>query len=209
MMFLCSIGFDTWAKIGPQPSSLCPTWYGSEDVSMQGNLKNVETFAVNLLSAELRMRRCERHGLDVNSFEDDVNIVKSMIPLSQNFSDNLHKRKLHEPIRRLFSVLCIRMHWLTATFYVWWSQKTSEANNIDDAEVIAILHLQKAIDFIDQPISDAIEIIRTPHLESPGRRRGLHWRELSRKTPSYFLEELESSTVLSRSRHKFCEVCSE
>lgn len=159
--FFCSIGFDTWAKIGHQPSNLCPTWYGSEDVSMQGNLKNLEIFAVNLLSAELRMRRCERHGLDVNSFEDDVNIVKSMIPLLQNFSDNLHKTNLHELIRRFFLVLCIRMHWLTATFYVWWSQNTSEANNIDDAEVIAILHLQKAIDFIDQPASDPIEIIRT------------------------------------------------
>jgi hypothetical protein len=141
-------------------------------------------------------------------FEDDVNIVKSMLPLLHHFSDTLHQVNLQKAIRRLFLVLCIRMHWLTATFYVWWSQNTSQPNNIQEAEVIAIHHLKKAIEFIDQPVSAPIAVVRTPHLESPGRR-GYHWRELSHKTLSTFLEELESSTVLSRSRHQFCEVCSD
>ena len=123
------------------------------------------------------MRRCERHSLSDVSFEGDANVVRSMIPLFPCFSETLHQIELPQTIRKLYLKLCVRMHWLVATFYVWWSKNTSQPNKIEEAEVLALQHLQKAIEFLDQPESDPIKVIRTPHLESPGRI-GCHWKEL-------------------------------
>jgi len=75
-------------------TGLCPSWYGNEECMSKVTAssishEDIETFAMNLLSAELRMRRCERHEFHTSDYDDDINSVRCMISYLLHFSEVL------------------------------------------------------------------------------------------------------------------------
>jgi len=95
--------------------------------------------------------------------------------------------------------LKVRCEWLAAVYDLWRSRNTSgsseEANNASEH---GMCHIDRAIDMLKA--HDLV--IRTPHLESPGRE-GRHWKELSVSTLSSLKNELMASSVVSRARMRF------
>ena len=137
---------------------LCPSWYGEEECTLsstttfqpsyQQQQKLIETFAINLLSAELRMRRCERHEFQTSDYSDDINSVRCMLPHLIHYSDTLgnlinttnttspsHDNNndntlITEDQRNLITKLQTRSHWLAAIFNLWWSRHSPNLGDI-------------------------------------------------------------------------------
>ena len=188
-------------------SMLSPSWFGSEDLKSTHNndpLLDIETFAINLLSTELKMRSCERHGLKLFSFDDNVQAVRTNIPKLIHFAETLEKTAVELHLKKLIFELRVRTYWLVSYFYVWYSRHTADIHEVKQLESLALDFLGKTLATLE---SDSIKIVDTPHLLSPGRS-GIHWMKLTLSSLLNYRDQLESSTVKSRVRQKFSDCIS-
>jgi len=184
---------------------LRPQWYGKEEFHLMGSsecYEAIETLAINLLSSELKMKACEKHGMKVLHYDDDLHAIKTNLPLLIHLAENLTECHYDNESRFLVFKLLIRTYWLAGIFYVWWSRNSVEIEKVHETESIALDFLDKAIKVLESQSCGSIRAISTPHLKSPGRN-GAHWSELSIPLLSQYRNNFKSSTVISRVRQKF------
>jgi hypothetical protein len=163
----------------------------------------MEALAINLLCTELKMRSCERHGLKILSFDDDVQAVRTNIPKLIHYAETLDKDAFQLPLKRLVFELTVRTYWLVSNFNVWLSRNTSDLYEVKQLESLALEFLGNAIATFAK---DSMEVVATPHLFTPGR---IHWAKLSYASLLSYRDHLESSTVISRVRQKFFDSISD
>jgi len=186
---------------------LSPSWFGTEELKSthtDNALMDIETFAINLLSTELKMRSCERHGLKLISFDDNVQAVRTNIPKLIHYAETLEKTALELHLKKLVSELTVRTYWLVSYFYVWYSRHTADIHEVKQLESLALDFLGETLATLE---SDSIKTVNTPHLLSPGRS-GIHWIKLTHSSLLNYRDLLESSTVISRVRQKFSDCIS-
>ena len=161
------------------------------------NLQWVETYSVNLLIAELRLRRCERYNFCVMTYSDDVNLLKTMVQklgrctqYRQNDFDNMSST-----VRDLI----VRTHWLSSSFSMWLTKSLVASPDTQEYEIFSIENIDCILSFLQHPCAT---VIHTPQLTAPGRI-GKHWCQLSVTTVKSLRDEIQLNAVLSSCRQKF------
>lgn len=184
---------------------LRPHWFGKEnfDPFEPSNFyEAIETLAVNLLSSELKMKVCEKHGIRVLHYDDNLHTLKTNLPLLIHLAESLAECHGHIDSRTLVLKLLTRTYWLAGIFYVWWSRNSVDLEQVEETESIAMEFLGKAIKVLEKLSCGSVRVIPTPHLKSPGRN-GTYWSELSVQSLIHYRNNFKSSTVISRVRQKF------
>jgi hypothetical protein len=184
---------------------LRPHWFGKEDFDHfepSSFYEAVETLAINLLSSELKMKVCEKHGIRVLHYDDDLHTIKTNLPLLIHLAESLAEFHGHNDSRSLVLKLLTRTYWLAGIFYVWWSRNSVDLEQVEETESIALEFLGKAIKVLENLSCGSVRVIPTPHLKSPGRN-GTYWSELSIQSLIQYRNNFKSSTVISRVRQKF------
>ena len=182
MLNLYFSGFDQLRRLSDQHFCLTPLWIDSPLSSHQDYGQNI--FFINLLQAELLMKKCER--LEISSFDQTC------------YNLGLLVRELLFSIDYKMSIegKC-RCLWLVVTYYRWISTNTSvDPHAALEANQVIISKLNEAISCI------GTSSILTSHLCSPGRQ-GLHWKSISHATLTTFRDELKTSTYLSQARIEY------
>ncbi len=191
--------------------SFAPSWYGEEIFIPEKHSMPcaIETFAINLLSAELSMRACERHGIKIQSYNDDLQTVRTNLPHLLHYAEALDQcgvdMGMSASLRRILTKLQSRTFWLAGVFYDWYSRTTPVESDIKEVESLALQFIDKTIASLKMPSSDPISSVSTAHLASPGRV-GSHWTELSIENVKAYRDQIELSTVISRVRQTFCDL---
>mmetsp|Transcript_19287 Transcript_19287/g.34947 ORF Transcript_19287/g.34947 Transcript_19287/m.34947 type:complete len:2537 (-) Transcript_19287:2523-10133(-) len=185
--------------------SLSTSWYGPESfVSGRSVMDQSEAFAINLLYAELLLRRCERQGIAVGDYDHDSGVICFLVPTLVRFSDNIGGACTTNKERDILYPLQTRCHWLAATFYLWWSRMPHIASKDSrEAESLALEYISKTLSSLELTIPP--HIVLTPHLVSLGRQ-GSHWKELSKSTISLFRDEVQAASVVSLARGRFGDI---
>eukprot|EP00978_Attheya_sp_CCMP212_P004084 scaffold8837_cov54-Attheya_sp.AAC.2 len=185
--------------------SLSTSWYGPESfVSDRSIMDQSEAFAINLLYAELILRRCERQGIAVGDYDHDSGVICFLVPTLVRFSDNIGGACTTNKERDILYPLQTRCHWLAATFYLWWSRMPHIASKDSrEAESLALEYIGKTLSSLELTIPP--HIVLTPHLVSLGRQ-GSHWKELSKSTVSLFRDEVQAASVVSLARGRFGDI---
>lgn len=163
----------------------------------------MDDFAINLLIAELRMKRCERFdSLEVIDYDSDVAAVSFMVPNLMKFSSAFDaNQQLQHPRQQQLEKLQIRSYWLASTYYFWFSKKCKRSKDATEAERMGKEYLDKTIERLESLVSSNC-IVHTPHLESPGRD-GDHWRELRVSSLLAFKDHQHASLLVTNARNRF------
>lgn len=191
------LGFDLLAfeKEGYLFSDSDSSWYGNEEPNGMNEKCIYETIAVNLLSAELRLKRTSKR-----ENATDAQTLASAIPTLLKFVTLLPTEGKGDQMRTSIELSC-RCHWLGCEYYFWLSRSSNDSLVSVDAERLGLECLVKAQTVLSSNGGSAIEIL-TPHLVAP-HREGRYWSVLSVETLSAYNEELQSSSVVSRARSEF------
>lgn len=195
-------GFDALLKRSgvASQSCLCPSWISKNVCSVGNSSSSVDTLALNLLHAELKMKRCERFASSMNkhALEGDDCALRFMIPELLVLSCAIEKEQCPEdiPILLIIRLRC-RCHWLAATYYLWLSKTLTIPFQIAEVWEAAMSQIDNVIEQLEGGV-----VIKTPHLASPSRV-GSHWKELSTGNLMAFKNELQATSILSRARRKF------
>ena len=132
------LGFEILTGIATDNySTISPPWYGEWTFPQNGNgiiEVTIETLAINLLSAELQMRTCERQVFACDTFFDKGHSVRMMLPYLLEYASSISGQKVATHLQKLITKLQVRTHWLVGTFYVWWSRNTQKLNDKKEAE---------------------------------------------------------------------------
>lgn len=202
-------GFELIASRCGHRGSISPSWFGKEDFTVGDSPREIaEVISINLVNAELRLKRCERETFANNSFEGDAICLSYMVPqllklsctLTESWSDESFSYITSDDV----SKVRIRCHWLAASYNLWLSRSASQLRDIRDAETAALQNIDAAIACFAK-FGDSSCSVQTPHLVSPSRS-GMHWRELSTLTLSSYQNELQASFVVSRARQQYQEL---
>ena len=173
---------------------------------------DIHSFAVNLLIAELRMRRSERFGLEVDGFDNDVSYVSFIIPNLVKISDALEKSDIPRSYATIVPKLRSRTYWLASIYYLWFSRKSQLHVDASKAESLALTYLDATIMTIKNIESgnsvnpkSLDKSVFTPHLESPGRD-GEHWKRLNESTLSTYKDSLQAILIVAHAKKRFCKI---
>lgn len=198
---LLYIGFDTIISSAERNAELTH-WYGEETFTEAGDQHRARAvFAVNLLNAELRFKRCESHNIGSHEQQKDLDILTFAVPnlllFASAASDFDSSRQILE--------LRLRCYWLACTYYLWVGNCSNEVSMATAAEDLSLNYLNRTMVLLSDNSQCYDLRIRTPHLISPDRR-GDHWDSLSVEGLSKFKEHIHSSTIVSRARQSFQDI---
>ncbi len=203
--------FDVLLPGAEDQDSFTPSWYGEETfIPEKHSLSHaIEIFAVNLLSAELSMRTCERHVIKIQSFNDNLQTVRTNLPHLLHYSEALDKygvgMDISTSLRLMLAKLQTRTYWLAGVFYDWYSRNTPIESDIKEIESLSLHFIDKTMASLQTPALNSVSSVSTAHLVSPGRV-GSHWTELSVENVKAYRDQIELSTVISRVRQTFCDL---
>eukprot|EP00934_Nitzschia_sp_Nitz4_P002092 Nitzschia sp. Nitz4//scaffold195_size40117//18863//26201//NITZ4_007577-RA/size40117-processed-gene-0.15-mRNA-1//1//CDS//3329540368//2092//frame0 len=161
--------------------------------------KSLELLAVDVVHAELLLKQCDRYTPTHIEFDDDSNIVTLLLPLVVEAARELQETldgmndgdKQH--LDSQFLSLKIRTHWLVAGYFLWRSRVSKsvwEAREAEEEAIFEVLDSRKP------------QVIKTPHLVSPGRTEP-YWKEISALTLTKYRDEVQAASVVSHVRQKF------
>jgi hypothetical protein len=164
----------------------------------------VEIFAIDLLHAELRLRRCDVEEFVTFDFDSDGNFVALLFPALLQVVDKVERQSdfVHLVLMGKWKNLKVRCYWLIASWYFWRGRYSSNVRESRDAE-------EEGIRWIESMKSclQGTECVSTPHLSSP-RRKGRHWKELSLASLSLLSDEIQASAVVLLAQEQFLDVTS-
>ena len=177
-------------------------WYCRE--TNESTVITLEMFSVNLLAAELRLKRAEYQGTE-HDVQNDAALLAFLVPTLLQFVVSISPTRKN---KRWFIELECRCFWLASAYYFWLSHCNNDPVASEEGERLGMDYMRKALKclFIDESVNNqpAIEI-KTPHLHS-SIRDGHHWSVLSCETLSAYHEHLQSSSVVSRAREEFLTI---
>ena len=173
------------------------------DESIRVGLSPIELFAVDLLHAEFRLKRCERNENLDTSYHGDINFAGLMIPSLLSFLDE-HDSAGASNLRS-WHCLKVRCYWLVSTFLLWHARVVQSATEVREIENECLLSVKKILHVFEEC---GIAEVRTPHLEGVGRS-GPYWKKLSKATLSAFQNETQASSVVLVAQDRFVEAISQ
>ena len=166
-------------------------------------LETFEFFSIDLLHAELRLRRCEMEDSADVYFDCDSNFVCLIIPyllLSfEKIEQNVSSMRTESV--EIWTSLKVRLFWLIASWHFWRGRNAFNVMDSHDAEVEGL----KWIETAKKCFHSTSTVIPTPHLGSPVRL-GLHWKELSLVSMSTFADDIQASAVVLLAQKQFMDV---
>lgn len=187
--------------------ALIPSWCsGAISCPHGATLTSMDKFAIDLLHAELRFKRCDHvqpHIFRV-SFDSDGSIVTSLIPALLRCSAELDKALLntYEWIR-----LKARCSWLIANYYFWRGRISNSVSESREAERVGLEYVEETLKCLDLPPEKPIGEVVLPHLDSP-TRSGQHWKILSHQTIVSFRDDIQASSIVLAAQEQYLEVIS-
>jgi len=197
-MFLECI--DILAQRSGRRNKLDHCWYGPAISSLSSTEMKVRSLSVNLLSAELRLRRCEEDGFEVHDFDGDANTTSLLLPTLLSGVTSI----IADGTSNVNIALKARCHWFAAGYYMWRSRMAHSVRESKDAESLALKQISEILVTLRLPGSSPAAKVSTPHLSSP-RRSDAIWRNLSESELHRFKEEIQAAAVVSFARQNFQE----
>ena len=176
-------GFDLIGNRCGHRGSISPSWFGKGDFTVGDSVREIaEVISINLVNAELRLKRCERDTFANDAFEGHAICLSFMVPqllklsrtLTESWSDE--SASLSYVTRDDVTKVSIRCHWLAASYNLWLGRSASQLWGVRDAETAALQNIEAAIACFAKFGDDSCSV-QTPHLVSPSRS-GMHWRGL-------------------------------
>ena len=163
----------------------------------------VQLFAIDLLHAELRLRRCEIDEIGNIDFDSDSNFTSRVIsPLLDIVSTIENESNSFEGRQEanIWKIMKTRCYWMVANWYFWrgrWAANVGESRQAEDEGLMWVEETKKCL--------SGSESIQTPHLPS-SVRKGQHWKDLSLTTLSFFEDEVQASAVVLLAQEQFLDV---
>ena len=164
----------------------------------------IEVISINLLSAELRLRICERAAFSNCGYDDDGAVVAALVPDLVRAANEIETISPRITEDREWLSLKARLHWLASGFYLWWSRMSQNIRESREAESRGLEHIGEVIRTLRLPQEHPILSVRTPQLESLARSEQ-HWKVLSESSLSSFRDEIQASSIVSIARERFIE----
>ena len=178
-------------------------WFGPTIEAITTTERKVRSLCVNLLSAELRLRRCEDDDFEVPDFDSDANTTSLLLPALLSGVDTIILEAPPE-LSNILIALKARCQWFAAGYYLWRSRKSHNVRESKEAESFALDQINDIIVTLRVPHSSFSGRVSTPHLTSP-RRSDAIWRNLSEMELHRFRDEIQAAAVVSSARQSFQE----
>jgi hypothetical protein len=162
----------------------------------------IELFAIDLIHAELRLRRCDMEETSHSDFDCDSNFVGLVIPSLLSTLKTIEQQldSMRPDFSYRWKSLKVRLYWLVASWYFWRGRHSVNVMDSRDAEMQGLEWIESINRYIQ--IGD---VIPTPHLTSP-TRVGLHWKEVSLSSISSFSGEIQASAAVLLAQEQFMDV---
>ena len=154
----------------------------------------IESFSLNLLHGELRLRNNERF---IAAYCEDFATLKTIVQSIEDIKRIGNSE--YQGLGKIEQYLVVRSHWLLSCFYLWLSKAPINYFDVQESESIVSHIIEKIIAFLATTKENTM---LTPHLAGPGRI-GAHWSKLSDITLKTLRDEIHLNSILSRCRHRF------
>jgi hypothetical protein len=178
--------------------------YGQVPLNSGAKVEFLDYFSVNLLNAELRLKRSDGLLTGAGDFDSDMNFVA--VAVSELLAKVAEVELAHASYLESRTWICLktRLHWLAAGCYLDRSRLSQNVAESRIAEDFGIEQVEHTMHCLSLPAGSPVMSVRTPHLTSP-RRSGAHWKILSQSTLHSFRDEIQASSVVSAARQQFME----
>ena len=187
---------------GFQNLGLCS--YGQVILSPGREAECFEYLSVNLLNAELRLKRSDGQLAGFGDYDSDMNVVA--VTVSELLQQVPEMEMAHAVCLESRTWICMktRLHWLAAGYYLDRSRQSQNVGESRTAEDFGIEQVERTIHSLSLPAGSPVLSVKTPHLTSP-RRSGPHWKILSLSSLHLLRDEIQASSVVSAARQQFME----
>jgi hypothetical protein len=192
-----------WNRTIPTRRGLIPAF--SAGLFPPVGLEADQLWAVDLLQAELRFKRCDRedqqlqHHSLLADFDSDAHIVERLIPVTLG---ELYKMTPRTTIPlSQWQALWVRYHWLVAGYFLWRSRLSHDVAESRQAEQEGLACIKDAIRLMQEY---KIDKISTPHLEGVGRSNDI-WKELSVTSLTTFQNKVQASSIVLKAQEQFMD----
>jgi len=172
-------------------------------VPKDAGLDRVGLFAIDLLHAELRLKKCDDQELVDFGFESDGSLVTSMVPDLLSLVEEIDQDVEGVGNQSVWRELKARCSWLAANFYLWRGRLSNNLGESREAEEEGLYFIEATRNYL-QGLSGSVAI---PHLGSPSRR-GQHWQELSVASLAAYADEIQASSIVLLAQEQFLEATS-
>lgn len=190
-----------------QPATLLQLISTPREYCAISDSQQLEVFSMNLLVAELKLRRCDRQQMELDDIDSDAVAVSYIVSTLAEIITARNNASLEEKLENqiMWTALETRTHWLASTFYLWSSRSSVVPSVSSCAEEQSLNHLDLAVQSLEKPMARPVKVIFTPHLDSPSRS-GKHWKELSKSTLMAYKDEIQAASIVSRTRLEFMDI---
>ena len=154
---------------------------------------------MDLLQAELRLRKCEVEEVACVEIDGDADIVLGLtVSLRERF-DSLSNSGEQERRQHGLVVRCL---WFFACYKLWYAKVLgNDVSMTKRFQEESIEYINKALLAMKQSRLST-HGVPTPHLSS-GKRRGQHWKKLDETTLSIYRDEVRASARIHEGQEKF------
>lgn len=195
---------DLVARKGGVSQDLDLCSFGKVNLGQGGEMACLEYFAVNLLNAELRLKRSDGQLNGCGDYESDSNFVAVVVPVLLHRATEIESAHSRLKESSIWVSMKIRSHWLAAGFYLDKSRLSQNICESRTAEDFGIKQVESTIHCLSLPAGSPVLSVKTPHLMSP-RRTGPHWKVLSFSSLAAFRDDIQASSVVSGARQQFLD----
>eukprot|EP00977_Amphora_coffeiformis_P014319 scaffold3967_cov179-Amphora_coffeaeformis.AAC.1 len=196
--------FDLMLKRTRSYQGLTLSW-STRDLQVPAVMAADQIWALDLLHAELRFKRCDReehqYVTDGVDFDSDANIVEVLLPMLGTLLKQTPNTSI--PLQE-WNALQVRYHWLVAGYYLWRSRISHDVAESREAEREGLGLIKDIIRLMGE---FKITRVRTPHLEGIGRP-GEIWKELSVASLTAFQNKVQASSVVLKAQEQFIDAVS-
>jgi hypothetical protein len=161
-------------------------------------------FSMNLLIAELKLRRCERQPHEITDIDADAAAVSYYVPVLLKISKVWNARQGTSQ-DQWWIELQARLHWLASAYCRWCGRTCQDASEASELEQVAIKHIEKCVEWLSMPEANPIGSVHTPHLESPSRT-GTHWARLTKEPLLAYKDEIQAASIVNHARFRFQQI---
>lgn len=187
-----------------------PSWSSGDLPNLCGNfLGRGERFAIDLLQAELRLRRCDRDDTFEIRCGSDALVVTDLVTTLPEVLEELESNP--ESIGLgvgEWTRLKTRCTWFQSNYYLWRSRISRCLVESRDAERIGLDLIDQTISVLGGPEGQSPIEVPVPHLTS-STRSGACWKVLSIPSLVSFRNDIQAASVVLQSREQFVKIVSQ
>lgn len=193
-------GFDSLIKwsLGCRPSldSFVSYWVGPRSDELVTLENAVDILGLNLLQAELRMKRCEKYGPFSPEIKSELHPLRGLVETIIGLSSS----KDVFPDSECFIDIKCRSYWLATTFFLWLSKTSHSIPRVNKRyNEVALDYLENAINCISERNG---AMISTRHMISPSRK-GVHWKVITLESLVHFRDSIMAAADINDAKIRY------